>query len=217
MNTTLRLLFLRARANWRLLSVVGLGILVASVLMASTTLYTRALTDLGLEFDLDREVGRTGTVQADVFETQLGGERTQAVRDFAEASLEAHFGDIALPGPTRSGAVGDFRLLFDSPIAGTAPLGGELTTIDGWESRVELQGRAPALPTLRVDPELGLPQLDGPIEVAVPRAHAELSRLEVGDTFSVADVYDECDREPPLFNGPTASSSPLVEPALRPR
>ena len=76
---------------------------------------------------------------------------------------------------------------------------------------MELEGRPPALPTLRVDPDLGLPQLAGPIEVAVPRAHAVSSRLEVGDVLSVVDVYDECDREPPLADGPTASPSPLQD------
>ena len=212
MKITLRLLFLRARANWRLLGVVGLGILVTSVLMASTTLYTHALTDLGLDFALDREAGRIGSVEVNVSQTLLGGERAQAVRDFAESSLDAHFGEITLPIRARSGLVSDLRLLADTDIAGSAPLGGEFTTIEGWESQVEFEGRAPALPTLRVDPELGLSQLDGLIEIALPRAHAELARLQVGNTFAVADVYDECDREPPLLAGATAETSPSIEP-----
>lgn len=211
MNTSLRLLFFRARANWRLLGVVGLGILVASVLLAATTIYTRSITDLGLEFELDRDTGPVGSVQVNFSQTLLGGERVQAVRAFATASLDAHFGDIALPGRTRAGSVGDFRLLAESPLAGTAPLGGELTTIDGWESRARFEGRVPAPPALSVDPEMGFPQLDGPIEVAIPRAHAEFSRLAVGDAFMVADVYDECDREPPLLDGPTTSADPSVE------
>ena len=213
-NTTLRLLFLRARANWRLLGVVGLGILVMSVLMASTTVYTRALTDLGLDFELDREAGQIGSVQVTLSQTLLGGERAQAVRDFAEASLDAHFGDIALPRRTRSGRVSDLRLLAETQITGSAPLGGEFTTIEGWESHVAFEGRPPAPPTLAVDPELGLSQLDGPIEVALPRAHAEFARLRVGDAFAVADVYDDCDREPPLFGGPTASAPPSLEPCV---
>ncbi len=211
-NTTLRLLFLRARANWRLLGVVGLGILVTSVLMASTTVYTRALTDLGLDFELDREAGQIGSVQVTISQTLLGGERAQAVRDFIEASLDAHFGDIALPRRIRSGRVSDLRLLAETQIPGSAPLGGEFTTIEGWESYVEFEGRPPGSPTLALDPALGLSQLDGPIEVALPRAQAELAGLRVGDAFTVADVYDDCDREPPLFDGPTASTPPSLEP-----
>ena len=193
---------------------MGLGILVASVLMASTTVYTRALTDLGLDFELDSEAGQIGSVQVTISQTLLGGERAQAVRDFAEASLNAHFGDVALPRRIRSGLVSDFRLLAGTQIPGSAPLGGEFTTIEGWESYVEFEGRPPAPPTLAVDPEMGFPQLEGPIEVAIPRAHAEFARLGVGDAFAVADVYDDCDREPPLFNGPTASTSPSLEPCV---
>ena len=211
MNTTLRLLVLRARANWRLLGVVGFGILVAAVLMSSTTLYTRALTDLGLEFDLRRAGGETNTVQANLLQTQLGGQRAQDVRDFAEASLDAHFGDIAAPGRVHSTAVGDFYLLADTPFTITALLGGQLTTIQGWESRVEFEGRAPTLPSLSTDPELGIPQLDGPIEVALPRSHIGFTGLAVGDTFPLADVYDGCDREPPL---PDGSPSPFEEPCV---
>ena len=209
MHTTLRLLFLRARANWRLLSVVGFGILVASVLMASTTLYTRALTDLGLGFDLDRSIGQTGTVRAELFQTQLGGQRAQDARDFAEASMDARFGDLTTPGRVRATAVGDFFLLADSPITRNSTLGVELTAVQDWESHVQVDGRAPALPSLRTDPAIGLPQLTGAIEVALPRAHAAFTGLAIGDTFSFADVYDECDREPPPADG---APPPFIEP-----
>ena len=201
MKTTLRLLYLRARANWRLLSVVGFGILIASVLMASTTLYTRALTDLGLNYDLRRATGETGAVDVTPYETLLGGQRSADVTAFVEGSLEAHFGDLALPGHLRAQQVGALHMLFDSGLVSNANFGAQITSVEGWESEAVFEGRAPRLPALRLDPGLGFPVLDGPVEVAIPRFHADLLRIEVGDAFPIADVYDECDREPPLPDG----------------
>ena len=63
----------RMRANWRLLSVVGVGVLVASVLMASTTVYTRAISDLGLEFKLRQRLGDTGIVTSILPNAPVGG------------------------------------------------------------------------------------------------------------------------------------------------
>jgi len=209
-KTTLRLLYLRARANWRLLSVVGFGILIASVLMASTTLYTRALTDLGLDFDLRRATGETATVQVNVAPALLGGERNDAVLDFVEASLDAHFGDLATPGTrVRAQYVGEFHLLGGNDLGPNVNLSAGFSAIEGWESHAVFEGRAPELPSLRFNPEIGLVQLDGPIEVAVPRRHADFAGLSVGDTITIADAYDECDREPPL---PDGSPPPNAEP-----
>ena len=201
MKTTLRLLYLRARANWRLLSVVGFGILIASVLMASTTLYTRALTDLGLNYDLRRATGEAGAVDVTLNQTLLGGQRSADVTTFVEGSLEAHFGDLALPGHLRAQQVGALHMLYDSGFVSNANFGAQITGVEGWETQAVFKGRAPRLPALRLDPGLGFPVLDGPVEVAIPRFHADLLRIEVGDAFSLADVYDECDREPPLPDG----------------
>lgn len=201
-KTTLRLLYLRARANWRLLSVVGFGILIASVLMASTTLYTRALTDLGLEFDLERASGETAFVRVDLFQGLAGGERNDEILDFIDGSMAAHLEGVATPGPAvRAYEVGEFHLLGGNSLGRNANFGVALTSVDGWESRVEFEGRAPAAPALRFNPDSGLTQLDGPLEVAIPRRHAEFAGVSVGDRIAIADAYDECDREPPLPDG----------------
>ena len=210
MKTTLRLLYLRARANWRLLSVVGFGILIASVLMASTTLYTRALTDLGLDFDLRRATGETATVQVNVAPALLGGQRNDEVLDFVDASLDAHFGDLATPGTrVRAHYVGEFHLLGGNDLGLNVNLSAAFAAIEGWETRAVFEGRAPAPPSLRFNPDNGLMQLDGPIEVAVPRRHADFAGLSVGDTIAIADAYDECDREPPT---PDGTPPPNAEP-----
>jgi hypothetical protein len=181
--------------------VVALGILIASVLMASTTLYTRALSDLGLNYDLRRSSGDTGAVEVTLYETLLGGQRTADVTTFLEGSLETHFGDIAAPGHLRVRRVGPFHMLSDHGLGAGANYGAQIASLDGWEAEAVFEGRAPRLPTLRLDPGLGFPVLDGPLEVAIPRFHADLLRIEVGDAFPIADAYDECDREPPLPDG----------------
>lgn len=214
MKTTLRLLYLRARANWRLLGVVGFGILIAAVLMASTTLYTRSLTDLGLDFDLRRSSGETGTVITTLHGTQLGGDRAQAVRGFAEDTIDANFGELTDLQRVRSITAGAFFIVTESPFIGAFP-GAQLVTIEGWESRVRVEGRLPRAPELRMDAELGVPVLAGPLEVAVPRGHTTFTGLAVGDAFPLADAYDGCDREPLQPDGsPAPDEEPCVTTAI---
>ena len=48
----------RLRANWRLMLVAAVGVLVAATLLAATPIYAAAMTDLGLHFRLDRQLLR---------------------------------------------------------------------------------------------------------------------------------------------------------------
>ena len=188
MRTTLQLLSLRARANWLLLAVLAAGILIAAVLLASTTLYSRALTDLGLDHRLEQEDGPVGAIRADLTGSQLAGRRAADVQAYAAASLDARFGDIALttpPTPAADGApptphlsgggriraasLGDLVFITNPDRPGPAPPGAALTSISGYEEHVRVEGRLPAPPTLAPNPNTGLVQLQGSVEVALPR------------------------------------------------
>ena len=48
----------RLAANWRLMLVAALGVLVAATLLAATPIYAAAMTDLGLHFRLGRQLPR---------------------------------------------------------------------------------------------------------------------------------------------------------------
>lgn len=187
----------RMRANWRLLSVVGVGVLVASVLMASTTIYTRALSDLGLNFQLENRVGESGSVSAILPNVPAGGQRSDATRQFTQRSLDLHFGDLA--ARRQSGAVSrDFTIEIPAFANAFNPAGGTLVSLSDLEERTTLvAGRYPEPVQVVADLGSGLQSLVGPIEVVVPAPQQARSGLEPGDTITLIDSFDECDREPP--------------------
>src|SRR5262252_5576821 len=68
----------RFQASWRLLLVLGFGVLVASVLLAVAPVYTRVMNDLGLTSSLQQQVGsasRNGIIR---FGLPLGTPQTAA-------------------------------------------------------------------------------------------------------------------------------------------
>ncbi|MEE9277534.1 MAG: hypothetical protein V3V06_03895, partial [Dehalococcoidia bacterium] len=206
-TTTLGMILRRMRANWRLLSVVGLGVLVAAVLLSATTIYTRSLADLGLTDALRDRVGDSGPVLATLDGVPLGGEGSAAVRGFVEESLDERLGEFA-SGRVRSARTGPFFVdlprLRDAP----NPTSATFTSISDYESQVTVEGRLPHVPAALRDADAGFDRLSGPIEVALPRALAEAAGLGIGDTVPLVDQFDECDREPP----PPPGVPPTVPP-----
>jgi len=192
----LSLIARRMRANWRLLSVVGVGVLVASVLMASTTIYTRALSDLGLDFQLENRVGESGSVSAILPGVPAGGQRSDAARQFTQQSLDVHFGDLA--ADRASGAVSRAFTIEIATFANAFAPGAALASLSDLEERTTLvEGRYAEPAQVIADPESGLQILVGPIEVVIPAPQQARSGLEPGDTITLIDSFDECDREPP--------------------
>src|SRR3954470_14262417 len=63
------LIWQRFAASWRLLAVLGFGVLVASTLLAVAPVYTRVMNDLGLTASLKQQVGsasRNGIIRFDL-------------------------------------------------------------------------------------------------------------------------------------------------------
>ena len=51
----------RMLGNWRLLTSVAIGTVVASTIIASTAIYADAIRDLGLDYALDTTTARRST------------------------------------------------------------------------------------------------------------------------------------------------------------
>ena len=204
----------RMRANWRLLTVVGVGVLVASVLMASTTIYTRALSDLGLNFQLRNRVGDSGWVTVVLPGLPAGGQRNEEAHEFTQRSMDEHFGELA--GERLSGAVSR-AFTIDIPAFADAlvPAGVTFASLSNLaEESTLVEGRYPEPLQVLSDLGSGLQSSVGPIEVVIPAPQLARSGLRVGDTVTVIDGFDECDREPPP--GPPGSPPPPPRPPCNP-
>ncbi|MCZ6706438.1 MAG: FtsX-like permease family protein [Chloroflexi bacterium] len=203
----------RMRANWRLLSVVGVGVLVASVLMASTTVYTRAISDLGLDFKLRQRVGDTGIVTSILPNAPVGGERPAEARAYVTDSVDARFGSLSAKRQ-RIGTSRAFTAVLPAFAQASNPPGVTFASIEGLEDLVTVvEGRLPRTLEVVLDPESGILRADAPIEVALPAPQLALSGLSLGETFTLLDASDECDREPP---GPPGAPPPPPTPPCLP-
>ena len=197
----------RMRDSWRLQLVIAAGILVAAILMAATTIYTRAVSDLSLTVTLQDDLTDRRQAFSNLWSVPFAGGPNQSAREFAQDSISERFGELeerrtrftsTVPTgtdvPPRPGAVIELTAFFAS--------------LEGAEQRLEvLEGRLP-------DP----PQLDssgalvGRLEVAVPGLIANRFNVGVGDEWNVIDRFDECDREPdPPPGGPPPPPRPPCE------
>jgi ABC-type lipoprotein release transport system permease subunit len=87
----------RLRAGWRFMLVAAVGVLVAATLLAAAPIYTNTMSDLGLQFRLDRGLDdeRDQTVLAEVFGLAIGDPADQARRDALDVVTQARLGNLA--------------------------------------------------------------------------------------------------------------------------
>ena len=201
----------RMRDSWRLQLVIGAGILVAAVLMASTTIYTRAVSDLSLTVSLREDLTERRQLFTALDGLPMAGGPNDSARAYAEESVEERFGDLETQRLRYRSTVAtgiDVPLRQSQVIAPTA----YFAALDDAEQHLTLiEGRFPSSPDLTADGELR-----GPIEVAWPARTAAGYGVSVGDEFNIVDSWDECDREPePPPGGPPPPPRPPCEPTMR--
>src|SRR5207237_7752118 len=68
------LIWQRFAASWRLLAVLGFGVLVASTLLAVAPVYTRVMNDLGLQSSLKQQLASSTRNGFTRFDLALGSE-----------------------------------------------------------------------------------------------------------------------------------------------
>ena len=179
------LMWQRLVANWQLLIVLVLGILIAATLMAVSPVYTRVMNDLGLQESLDdrlRGASRNGFAMVptplgdgDAIRQQQELARTMSVEIGWFIGDEVRFGalpdlDLARVGQT----IADPRERVLVRFMGIA----------GLEDHVRIvEGRA-ARPT----------DAPGQLEVVVPAATAAFLNASIGDEVESVFVFDDCNR-----------------------
>ena len=166
-----------------MLAVLGLGVLVASVLLASAPIYARAMADLGLDFTVRDELRDEPSIRVGIETQALGTPDTLAVREGVSQRIDERVGWFEL---RRSKVLESARLTLGSD--GTEPRAGSplavLYAIEGYEAHVMLvEGRLP-VPT----------GVDGPLEVAMSERAAALAGLAVGEAFLLIEEFDNCAR-----------------------
>ena len=200
----------RMRDSWRLQLVIAAGILVAAVLMSSTTIYTRAVSDLSLTVSLREDLTERRQMFTFLTGLPLAGGPNDSARAYAEDSIGERFGELETQRlrfrstvPTKI----DLPLRQGQVIPPTA----YFASLDESSSNVTLiDGRFPEAPEVTVDGGLG-----GRIEVAVPELAARAYGVWVGTQLHLVDGYDECDREPdPPPGGPPPPPRPPCEPTM---
>ena len=213
METTaavLGIVWRRMRDSWRIQLVIAAGILVSAILMAATSIYTRAVSDLSLTVTLRNQLEdrRQLFINADGV---LASASSAAVGRFVEDTLVRRWGpletdrrlfqrsvDLSADVERRPGSVQDPSVFFAS--------------LDGARANLEIAaGAFPSPPALDPDGRIA-----GPVPVAVPAVVAASFGLEPGDAFRIIDEFDECDREPPPPpGGPPPPERPPCSPTLR--
>ena len=199
----------RMRDSWRLQLVIAAGILVAAVLMSSTTIYTRAVSDLSLIVSLREDLTERRQMFSYLTNLPLAGGPNESARAYAEDSITERFGDFESQ-----------RLRFQATIATqidlplrqgqVIPPTAYFATLDQAEENVSVvEGQWPR------QPELADGSLTGPIEVALPYNAATAYSTGVGAELFLVDGWDECDREPdPPPGGPPPPPRPPCEPTM---
>ncbi|WP_322795730.1 FtsX-like permease family protein [Tepidiforma sp.] len=186
-----RLFARRSLSTWRLLAVLGLGILIAASLLAASPIYARTMADLGLTFTIREQLSESPGNRVSVPAVPLGSEAGQRLRDAIERRIVERIGWF-------SG--GESRVLvgprfFLAPPGETAPAQapvGQLQSLTGYEAHVAvLEGELPRAPGP-----------GEPLQVAVSRDAARAARLAVGQQLSLVEDIDTCAREIPREDRP---------------
>ena len=200
----------RMRDSWRLQLVIAAGILVAAVLMSSTTIYTRAVSDLSLTVSLREDLTERRQMFTFMNGLPIAGGPNESARAYAEESLSERFGDLEIQRLRFRTTV---PTLIDLPLrpGQVIPTTSYFAALDGAEDQIEIiEGRFPTPPVLD---EEGW--LDSPIEVAMTQHTASVYGVNVGSEWHIRDAFDECDREPdPPPGGPPPPPRPPCEPTM---
>ena len=211
----LAFVFRRMRDSWRFQLVIAAGILVAAILMAATSIYTRAVSDLSLTVTLRNQIEDRRQSFASLNGEPLSGGPNIAAREYVEQSAAARFGDLE---SARRRFISTIPISADQPPRPGVQDGPTalFTALDGALDQLDIvAGRLPFPPQVEYSDALGAAELSEPLQVAMPAFIAQQYGIEPGHRFNIRDQFDECDREPPPPpGGPPPPPRPPCQPTL---
>jgi ABC-type antimicrobial peptide transport system permease subunit len=179
----------RIGAHWQLLAVLVFGMLVAATLLAASPIYTRVMSDLGLEYSLRERLERSSRTTAIRFGLPLGTAPAALEKQTIAALMDERLSWFT-SSEVRYGAVQrDLTLAREGEPVPTGRFRTVLTlqTVSGLEDHVRVvDGRLPA----------GASDSQA-IEVAMPAEAAAFLGVGPGARFFATHTYDDCYRLPP--------------------
>ena len=172
----------RSLANWRLLSSVVIGVVLASTIMAGTVIYFDSLRDLALESALEQRDPIDMDVITKTTKGPTGPRESDAVRSFMESEYNTRIGWL-IEGTARGARTATFFMTppGEEEFAGDDNARTYFHFLHGIEDHIEI------LPGGRMPAELLDASPDGTpitIEAAVPYEVANELGLTVGSTLS---------------------------------
>jgi hypothetical protein len=197
-----RIVVRRALTNWKMLVVLGLGVLVAATLLASAPVYARTMQDLGLTYAIREELpGGPGTrvVVRDLPIDDDGMLRWAAIEERVDERIGWFTEEVRRF--ERLGALG-ITAPGETPVEGGP--GGFLQSVAGYDQHVEvLDGRLP---------EATAP--GAPIEVVLHPEAAATAGVSIGDRLELHERLDDCEQVVIPGDMPSLSPCPQGTPSL---
>ena len=171
--------------NWRLLSSVVLGTMIAGAILSATVIYSDAIRDLGLDFALERRE----PTKLDVWVSRS----TQTVNSPSYQRSEESV-NRAVTSALRGTFVGLVRAGSSATFYPVTP--GRVPNLDDdTRPRSNLLFRSDIEPHIRIVegtlPDPVPPDYDQPVPTAIGLHTAELNGLGLGDTFDLFPFWDD--------------------------
>ena len=179
----------RSLANWRLLSSVVIGVVLASTIMAGTVIYFDSLRDLALESALERHDPRDLDILAKTTKGPTNPKESANVRGFVESEYNRRIGWL-LEDTARGARTATFFMTTpgEEANAGADNARAYFLFLDGMENHIEILpgGRMPA----------NLPKQSpgaNPIalEALIPETATTKTGLGVGDRLSAIPHWQD--------------------------
>ena len=180
----------RMLGNWRLLSSVVVGTLVAAAILSATAIYADAIRDLGLQYALRQQ--SPAALDVTVFTSNVNVSSTAYQRSTSRQ-------DAAVSGALRGSVGGVARVatsatFYPTPVGQRPDLRNEARPRANLVTRSALQDQITVVQGAFPAP---FPRgATGPIPVAVGEETAKSQNLRIGSTFDLFAFWD--DQSPPL-------------------
>lgn len=180
----------RMAGNWRLLTSVVIGTIVAAAIISATAIYSDAIRDLGLRFALEQREPTALDVRITQSNIPVGAASYGSSRTRTDRALNAAL------GPATSGLVRQGRSATFFP----APQGQRPNLQDSGRDRANIYFRSEidehTAIVSGVAPPVAVDAGGGPIPVAIGAATAALKGIALGDRLDLYPFWDE--QSPPL-------------------
>ena len=169
-----------------LAAVLGLGIVVAAVLLASAPIYARSMADLGLTYTIQKDLADNAASRVELPGVALRTAEGEQLRASVEQRITERLGWFR-KSQARSFRLGRFMIAPAGQPLPRLPVLAEPQSLLGYEQHVRV-----------VSGELPKPTDGRVIEVAMSARGLAAAQIQVGDTIDLREEFDNCERELPM-------------------